>query len=310
MIAPLLSIKNLSHRYGEQVALENVSFEVQAGQIFGFLGPNGGGKTTLFRILSTALYPSQGGECHFNGINLLEQPDEIRKSLGVVFQSPSLDKKLSVEENLKYQGYFYGLSGKALRERMSLILGHVGLYDRRRDRVENLSGGLKRRAEIAKALLHEPRILLLDEPTTGLDPGARLDLWRYLKKLKNEDGITCLLTTHLMEEAERCDDLGILHKGRLVACGTPDLLKQRIGGEILTFKTALPKQLQQNIEKQFNLSSMILDQTVHIETSNAGELMKKIKETYPDDIDAATLSKPSLEDVFIKITGHQFWESR
>ena len=308
MIAPLLSIKNLSHRYGEQVALENVSFEVQAGQIFGFLGPNGGGKTTLFRILSTALYPSQGGECHFNGINLLEQPDEIRKSLGVVFQSPSLDKKLSVEENLKYQGYFYGLSGKALRERMSLILGHVGLYDRRRDRVENLSGGLKKRAEIAKALLHEPRILLLDEPTTGLDPGARVDLWRYLKKLKEEDGITCLVTTHLMEEAERCDDLGILHKGRLVARGTPDALKQRIGGEVLKIKAVSPARLKQAIYENFKIPSMMVDQALYIETSNAGELMKKIKETCPDEIDAVTISKPSLEDVFIQVTGHQFWE--
>jgi len=177
------------------------------------LGPNGGGKTTLFRILATLL-PVQSGHAALMGLDLSSEPQAVRRLIGVTFQSPSVDGKLTVAENLRTQAHMYGLSGSLAASRIDELLGKLGLGDRRHDRVDSLSGGLKRRVEVAKCLLHRPRVLLLDEPSTGLDPGARHDLWEYLSRLRRDEGTTVLVTTHLMEEAERCDRLGILDRGR------------------------------------------------------------------------------------------------
>jgi ABC-2 type transport system ATP-binding protein len=196
--APAIEVRGLSHSYGERRALDGVEFSVEAGTIFGLLGPNGGGKTTLFRLLSTLL-PIQAGQARVLGLDLAREPNEVRKHIGVTFQSPSIDPKLTVGENLKYQGQIYGLFGAALRQRIDLLAEKLGLRERLGERAETLSGGLKRRVEIAKGLLHRPQLLLLDEPSTGLDPGARHDLWRYLRGLREEDGVTVLVTTHLME---------------------------------------------------------------------------------------------------------------
>ncbi len=187
--APAIEVRGLSHSYAERRALDGVEFSVDVGAIFGLLGPNGGGKTTLFRILSTLL-PIQEGQVRILGFDLAGQPNEVRKRIGVTFQSPSIDPKLTVGENLKYQGQIYGLFGPHLRQRIDLLADKLGLKDRLAERAETLSGGLKRRVEIAKGLLHRPQVLLLDEPSTGLDPGARHDLWRYLRGLREEDGVT------------------------------------------------------------------------------------------------------------------------
>jgi len=281
----VLEVKKLTHYYGKRCALSEVTFTVPQGDIFGFLGPNGGGKTTLFKILSTFLKPwvndpwvsdpSRNAEIYVNGFNLFREPHSVRKLLGVVFQSPSLDKKLKVSENLIHQGHLYGLKGVHLKNRIEEVLKKVKLLDRKQDLVEKLSGGLQRRVEIAKALLHEPSLLLLDEPTTGLDPAARLDVWAILQKLKSE-GVTSLLTTHLIEEAEKCDRVGILQEGKLIALGTPQDLKEGTGGDILTIKTKKADVLKIFIEKEFGESVQI--------------------------------SKATLEDVFIQKTGHKFEE--
>jgi ABC-2 type transport system ATP-binding protein len=197
-----------------------VPFEVGEGEMFALLGPNGGGKTTLFRILST-LYPPTEGTARIFGHDVGSEAAQVRSRIGVVFQSPSLDRKLTVRENLKHQGRLYGLSGRALASRIDLVMERLGVRDRDGDRVETLSGGLQRRVELAKGLLHEPRLLLLDEPSVGLDPGARHDLWTYLDELRRESNVTLLVTTHLVDEADRADRVAILRKGEIAAIGTP-----------------------------------------------------------------------------------------
>jgi ABC-2 type transport system ATP-binding protein len=223
-----LTTNRLTHRYGDRVALDQVCLRVNAREIFGLLVPNGGGKTTLFRILSTLVRPT-AGSASILGLDLARDTGAIRRRLGVVFQAPSLDKKLTVRENLAHQGHLYGLSGKSLGERIDHLLLEFNLCDRTRDLVETLSGGLQRRVEIAKCLLHRPEILLLDEPSTGLDPGARIDLWQTLYPLRDQQDVTVLLTTHLMEEAERCDRVAIIDRGKIVAEGAPEELRSAIG---------------------------------------------------------------------------------
>jgi ABC-2 type transport system ATP-binding protein len=233
---PIVQVDGLVHDFAGRPALRGIDFSVRAGEIFALLGPNGGGKTTLFRILSTLLRPT-GGRARVLGHDVERDPHAIRESIGVVFQSPAVDRKLTVRENLVTQGHLYGLAGASLRKAIDGMLRTVGLGERADDRVETLSGGLVRRAEIAKGLLHHPPLLLLDEPSTGLDPAARSDLWDHLSQLRSRDGVTVLLTTHLMEEAERCDRLAILSDGSLVATGTPQELKSEIGGDVIVIAT-------------------------------------------------------------------------
>ncbi len=233
-------LDGLTHNYGERLALANLSFEVRAGEIFGLLGPNGSGKTTLFRILSTLMTPT-GGRASIQGFDVARDPNKVRQQIGIVFQARSVDLKLTVAENLKHQGNLYGLSGAHLKSRIDDVLGRVGLLDRKGDFVETLSGGMQRRVELAKGLIHSPSILLLDEPSTGLDPGARRDLWQYLETLRDEEGVAILVTTHLMEEAEHCDRLAILNEGKLVALGSPFELKSQIGGDVVLFETQNPE---------------------------------------------------------------------
>ena len=247
-----VSVSNLRHRYGDREALCGIEFTVSTGEVFGLLGPNGGGKSTLFRLLATLL-PVQSGVATLMGRDVATQPQSIRQLIGVTFQSPSVDGKLTVTENLRHQAHLYGLSGQSAAARIDEMLGRLGLSDRRKDRVDSLSGGLKRRVEVAKSLLHRPRVLLLDEPSTGLDPGARHDLWQYLSGLRRDEGTTILVTTHLMEEAERCDRLGILDRGHIVALGTPDELRLSVGGDCLTIQTPEPASLADRIASRFRL---------------------------------------------------------
>src|SRR5215471_1421318 len=217
----IIEVESLYHRYDDRVALQGISFNVKAGTIFGLLGPNGGGKTTTFKILSTLLKPTSG-IARICGIDVSKDSGQVRNLIGVVFQSPAVDVKLTVKENLQHQGHLYGLKGAALSQRITDVMQRLGISDRANDFVEKLSGGLRRRVEIAKSFLHRPPVLLLDEPSTGLDPAARRDLWSYLESLRDREGITIIITTHIMEEAEGCDQIGILDKGKLVAQNTPD----------------------------------------------------------------------------------------
>jgi ABC-2 type transport system ATP-binding protein len=302
----VISVHNLVHRYDDRTALDGVSFEVRNAELFGLLGPNGSGKTTLFRILSTLMLPT-GGHAVIQGFDAATNPSELRRHIGVVFQAQSNDPKLTAYENLWHQGHLYGLRGDALKARISEILERVGLADRASDAVETFSGGMERRVELAKGLLHHPSVLLLDEPTTGLDPGARRDLWQYLAQLRDQEHVTVIVTTHLMEEAERCDRLAILNEGKLVALGSPADLKQEIGGDVILFEAADPESLAQRIRNRFPVDAAVMDRHVRLEIENGHRFVTDVVEAFPGEIQSLSVSKPTLEDVFIRHTGHRFW---
>jgi ABC-2 type transport system ATP-binding protein len=326
-----LSVEQLTHRYPPQKprrsrrgvkpvvhpdrpALDHVSFDIRPGEIFGILGPNGGGKTTLFRIIATLMTPSSGAVRVF-GNDVLGQPTRVRQTLGVVFQNPSLDGKLSAAENLMHHGHLYGLRGSDLDRRIGQWLTQFNLADRRDHDVEHFSGGMRRRVELAKALLHEPRLLLLDEPATGLDPGARRDLWNSLERLRRERQVTIVLTTHLMDEADRCDRLAIIHEGKLVAVDTPANLKARIGGDVVT---ASPRGSADDLAKQITArfapwpagaQPVVADGEVHIERPDGPRFVAELAAAFPDQLQSIKVGQPTLEDVFLHLTGHTLHES-
>jgi ABC-2 type transport system ATP-binding protein len=300
----IVTVSNLTHDYAERRALDNVSLAIAKNEIFGFLGPNGGGKTTMFRILSTAITPTSG-RAEVCGYDVVEHSSEVRRHIGVVFQSPSLDAKLTVRENLRFHGLLHGLYGTTASQRIDEVLDHLKLVDRAKDAVELLSGGLQRRVEIGKGLLHRPDVLILDEPSTGLDPGARRDLWDYLLQLREETGVTIVVTSHILDEAEHCDRLAILDKGKLVAIGTPDKLKREVGGEVISIVAKGPAEVCVLLKKKFKLASTIVENTIRVEKNNGHQFVPKIVEAFPGKIEAISVGKPTLEDVFIHHTGHR-----
>jgi ABC-2 type transport system ATP-binding protein len=305
--ASVISVQNLVHRYENRTALNGVSFDVRAAELFGLLGPNGSGKTTLFRILSTLMIPT-AGRAIVLGFDATVDPANLRRQIGVVFQAQSVDAKLTAYENLWHQGHLYGLRGSTLKKRVREILERVGLADRAKDRVETFSGGMQRRIELAKGLLHHPGVLLLDEPTTGLDPGARRDLWQYLQILRDEEHVSVLVTTHLMEEAERCDRLAIMNEGNLVALGTPGELKSEIGGDVILLDAARDAGLlAEQIRVRFHVDTTVLGNQVRLERESGHRFVTDVVEAFPGEIQAISVSKPALEDVFIHRTGHKFW---
>ena len=305
-VPSVISVQNVVHRYGERTALDGVSFDVRPAELFGLLGPNGSGKTTLFRILSTLMVPV-GGRALILGWDVAKDVARLRQQIGVVFQAQSIDVKLTAKENLWHQGHLYGLHGPSLESRIQEILRRVGLADRASEKAETFSGGMQRRLELAKGLLHHPSVLLLDEPTTGLDPGARRDLWQYLAILRDEERVTVIVTTHLMEEAERCDRLAILNEGKLVALGTPPELKQEIGGDVVVLEAKDPESLAERIRQRFSLEAQILPGQVRVEREQGHRFITDVVEAFPGEIEAVSVSKPTLEDVFIHRTGHRFW---
>ena len=305
--AAVISVQNLVHRYENRIALNGISFDVRSAELFGLLGPNGSGKTTLFRILSTLMIPT-AGRALVMGCDAVQEPSALRHRMGVVFQAQSIDPKLTAYENLWHQGHLYGLRGAALKKRVGEILERVGLADRARERAETFSGGMQRRIELAKGLLHHPGVLLLDEPTTGLDPGARRDLWQYLQILRDEEHVSVLITTHLMEEAERCDRLAILNEGNLVALGTPTELKSEIGGDVILLDAAHDAgSLADQIRSRFPVETAVLGNQVRIEREGGHRFVPDLVEAFPGEIQAISVAKPALEDVFIHRTGHKFW---
>ncbi|MBI2677389.1 MAG: ATP-binding cassette domain-containing protein [Candidatus Koribacter versatilis] len=296
------------HRYGDRSALSGVTFDVAPAQIFGLLGPNGSGKTTLFRLLSTLMLPTSGRTL-IAGFDCATQPNDVRRHIGVVFQAQSVDVKLSARENLWHQGHLYGLSGATLAKRMDEMLAHVGLTGRANDRVETFSGGMLRRVELAKGLLHRPRVLLLDEPTTGLDPGARRDVWLYLDHVRQAEGVTVVVTTHLMEEAERCDRLAILNEGKLVALGAPAELRSKatLDGDVIVLEARDPESLASRIARRFGASPTVIENKVRLKRAEGHRFVTEVSDAFPGEIESISVAKPTLEDVFIDLTGHRFW---
>ncbi len=305
----VLEVNNLTYQYGSKTALENLSFSVGKGEIFGFLGPNGGGKTTTFKVLST-LFACRPGQVKMFGLDLAQDLMAIRRKMGIVFQLPALDKMLKVRENLAHQGHLYGLSGKELERRIDRDLERLGLMDRAKDRVKTLSGGLQRRVELAKALINDPELMILDEPSTGLDPAARKDFWGHLETLRQRQNMTVLVTTHYLEEADRCDRLLILDQGKKVALGKPEELKAEIGGEVLRIRAKNPEVLMATLAEKLKVTGLMVGGLVQVEHPKAYLLVAPLLEALPEQVLSLTLGLPTLEDVFIHKTGRRFSEEK
>ncbi|MBX3395756.1 MAG: ATP-binding cassette domain-containing protein [Phycisphaerae bacterium] len=301
----MVTVENIHHRYGSQLALDGVSFNVSSGECFGLLGPNGSGKSTLFKILTTLLPPTMG-RATIAGYDVVNQRELVRGRIGVVFQSPSLDAQLTVRENLMHGGRLYGLMGSSLRSRVDEVMATLGVTERSGSLVKTLSGGLKRRVELAKCLLHEPSLLILDEPCNGLDPRARKELWQHLLAARQSRGTTLLLTTHDMDEADRCDRLAVFDRGRVVVIGEPDELKRRIGGECVTIDSDDADLLARDITEQLRVKAGCVNGVVRVEAPDGAQLMARLLGQFGTRIRSITLGKPTLEDVFIHETGHRF----
>ena len=323
MRSAAIKIEHLSFHYGERCALDDVSWDVNDGELFALLGPNGSGKTTLFRLLSTLLpmqhlKSSPSSSIQVFGRSVESDLSSVRHQMGVVFQSPSVDGKLTVFENLRLQAALYGLTGKSAGERIVEVSEQLGISERQHDIVDKLSGGLRRRLELAKSLLHRPQLLIMDEPTTGLDPAARIDLWNVLRQLQQDNGMTIFMTTHLLEEAERADRVAILNEGQLVALDQPDVLRQQLGGDVVSITCADPESLSKLLATEFDVQPRLVDgqlrlehgsEVASVQTSSNVALVQLIMDQFGDQIQTITVGRPSLEDVFISKTGHQFFQN-
>lgn len=302
MSATLIKAESLSYSYKERSALKELSFSVGEGCLFGLLGPNGSGKTTLFRLLST-LIPIQRGRLEICGLDVSQSQDQVRRQLGVTFQSPAVDVRLSVFENLSCHGRVYGLYGSLLRERLNSMLERFGLTDRAATLVGQLSGGLKRRVELAKGLMHSPRVLLLDEPTSGLDPRARQEFWDLVMKQVRGSGTTVVVATHLMSEAEMCDRLLLLDQGQKVAEGTPVELQSRLAGERLTLRMRDAASVQLAVEQAVHGSVSINGNQLSLRVHDPAVQISILLNRFREDIQSLELTRPSLDDVFLELTG-------
>jgi ABC-2 type transport system ATP-binding protein len=302
-----LLVSNLFHRYADRDVLGGVSFEVRPNEVFALLGPNGSGKSTLFRILATLMTPTSGTATVF-GDDVVTAPAKVRRSIGVVFQHPALDNVLTARENLLHHGHLFGLSGADLNSRIDAALASVELADRAKDRVGTFSGGMKRRLEIAKATLSRPRLLMLDEPDTGLDVAARASLRTMLRTLA-QSGVTVLLTTHLMDLAEACDRVALLDGGKIVALDTPDALVHSVGGDVVTVgvneadRDASLAQLRSALSAESD--PRLIDGDIVVRADRPSELLPIIVQTLGPRVRTLAMHRPTLEDVFLQRTGRR-----
>ncbi len=306
----MIAVENVTYTYPKSTesALREVSFSVRQGSICAFLAPNGGGKTTLFKLLATMLPPQQGSIL-IGGETVSTQVKTFRKNLGVVFQSPGLDDQLTVEENLKLHARLYGMPPAEIRAGIGSSAELFGLTGYLNKRVEVLSGGYKRRVELAKSVLHKPALLLLDEPSTGLDIVSRKDLWNYLYALRDNRSTTVLVTTHLIDEAERADQVVILDRGKLVRSGSPAELLGEIPGEIMSVRTTAPTEFIGDLRTKWNIEGVYVDGIVRFEIPADRGLLQTIISEYFDKTESTTVSKPTLADVFYRLTGSAFDEA-
>jgi ABC-2 type transport system ATP-binding protein len=305
----IVEVKELVKNFGNLAAVDKVSFDVNRGEIFGFLGPNGAGKTTTISMLCTLLRPT-AGTALVNGFDVIEQKNEVRESIGLVFQDPSLDDRLTARENLEFHAVVYHVPRSVREERIKEVLDMVSLWDRAEDWVETFSGGMKRRLEIARGLLHYPKVLFLDEPTIGLDPQTRNYIWEYIEDLKKREGITIFLTTHYMEEAEHCDRIGIIDLGKIIALDSPENLKSRVGGDIIKLKTADDDEAREELQRKFPDLAMITDPECKLcfETDNGEEFIPTLLRDFGTRIVSVNIHRPTLDDVFLKLTGKEIRE--
>ncbi len=304
----IIEIKDLTKKYGEKSAVDNISFEVIEGEIFGFLGPNGAGKTTTINILCTLLQPTSG-VASISGYDVANERDNVRNSIGIVFQDPSLDGDLTGEENLRFHGMAYNIPKQIREERIKYLLEMVDLYDKKDELTKNYSGGMKRRLEIARGLLHHPKVLFLDEPTIGLDPQTRNRIWEHILELQEKKGITIFLTTHYMEEAENCNRIAIIDHGKIIALDTPDNLKKGLKGDLITLKTSDNEKANEVLKTCFSLNPYVKDDSIYVYADNGENFVPKLFRALRNyEITSVSVRKPTLNDVFIKLTGREIRE--
>ena len=301
-----IEVKNFTKKFGDFIAVDNISFEVEEGSIFGFLGPNGAGKSTTINTLCT-IQEKTSGDMKINGLDVSTQMAQVRNDIGIVFQEPTLDDKLTIEENLKLHCDFYNVPKKEVKSRIDFVLDLVDLEQRRHSLVKNLSGGMKRRAEIARGLVHFPKVLFLDEPTTSLDPQTRSNVWEYIYKLQKEKKITIFLTTHYMEEAEICNKIAIIDKGKIIAFDTPFNLKKQYTSTIMRLESDQPEVIADFLDQHHMKYKMDGDLVmVYINDYDDFLQILSANKQYIKDLE---VKKGSLNDVFLNITGKEIRES-
>ena len=298
----IIEVEHLSKSFGQLKAVESVSFGVQEGEVFAFLGPNGAGKTTTINILCTLLAPS-GGRASVNGYDVATQRREVRNSIGLVFQDPTLDEYLTAEQNLRFHAYAYRVPREIREQRIASLLELVELSDRRKSRVRTFSGGMKRRLEIARGLLHNPRVLFLDEPTLGLDPQTRRHIWDHILELRQQHGLTIFLTTHYMDEAEVADRIGIIDRGHIIALDTPDVLKDGLGGDVVTLQAHDNAAAVVELRKKYGVEPIIEDGSISFSVPQGERFLPKLCGNFESPLISVGVHRPTLDDVFLKLTG-------
>jgi ABC-2 type transport system ATP-binding protein len=302
--ATIIDVRDLRRRFGSVEVVRGVTFGVGEGEVFGFLGPNGAGKTTTIKMLCTLLRPTSGS-ASVNEFDVVRRRSDVRRSIGLVFQQPTLDEALSAEQNLRFHAYAYGVPAEFRERRINELLSLVELGDRRRDRVRTFSGGMKRRLEIARGLLHRPRVLFLDEPTLGLDPQTRRRIWEYLAELRWRDGLTVFMSTHYMDEAEQCDRIAVIDHGAIAALDTPAALKSAIGGDLITIATVDAAAAASEVRERYQLSPIVIDGGVSFQVPRGEAFLPDFVRTFSRPLDAIGLRHPTLDDVFLGLTGRQ-----
>ena len=299
----MINVDGLAKRFGALEAVKGVSFTVAEGEIFGFLGPNGAGKTTTINMLCTLLRPTAGGAT-VNGHDIARERSQVRRSIGLVFQDTTLDDYLTAEQNLAFHAYAYGVPRSLRQERTRELLTMVELWDRRKESTRTYSGGMKRRLEIARGLLHHPRVLFLDEPTLGLDPQTRHRIWEYILELRERERLTIFLTTHYMDEAEHCDRIAVIDHGAIAALDTPDRLKDAVGGDVVTLKAEDNEAASHELGQRFGVSPQVQDGTVTFKVERGEEFLPKLVRGLSTPLLSVGVRRPTLEDVFLNLTGH------
>ncbi len=302
---PAIEVDDLVKSYGEVDAVRGVSFTVPPGEVFGFLGPNGAGKSTTINVLCTLAKPTSGA-ARVSGFDVVTQRDDVRRHLGLVFQDPTLDVQLTAEQNLRLHAELYGIDPGVIPARMDQMLAMVDLADRRDQPVITFSGGMKRRLEIARGLMHSPRVLFLDEPTIGLDPQTRSSIWRYIRALQEAEGTTIFMTTHYMDEAEFCDRIAIMDRGEIVVLDTPEALKAAVGADRVVLGTADDDAALAALWDRFGIEAAVAEGAVtfHVENGEAfvPRLFVEWDPAHPA-ITSVAVSRPTLDDVFMRYTG-------
>ena len=304
----VIDVNGLTKTFSNVRAVKDVSFTVSEGEVFGFLGPNGAGKTTTINMLCTLVRPTSGSAT-LNGYDVITDKNAVRRSIGLVFQETTLDDHLTAEQNIMFHALAYGVSKKSRIQKTEELLVLLGLWDRRKDKITTYSGGMKRRLEIARGLVHLPKILFLDEPTLGLDPQTRNNIWEYILKLRDEQGLTIFLTTHYMDEAEHSDRIAVIDDGRIVATDSPQSLKSQIQGDLVVIKSAQLEPISAKLRDAFSLTPKIMDEAVTVQVPDGETFIPRFLRAYEGDIQSIGLSLPTLEDVFLYLTGRHIRES-